>query len=93
MSAAGPKFKMGKIVSKNLIIQVLTFVETYEEILNRLLFTTRSLRCLVVENLRLINDQASRARCIQIEFDYHQDNNMILVPNEAPINYGYLVKS
>lgn len=32
-------------------------------------------------------------RCIQIEFDYHQDNSMILIPDEAPINYGYLVKS
>lgn len=36
---AGPKFKMGKIVSKNLIIEVLSFAETYEEIINRLLFT------------------------------------------------------
>jgi hypothetical protein len=60
----GPKFKMGKIVSKNLIVQVLSYVETYEEILNRLLFSNRSLRCLVIENLRLINDQASRMRCI-----------------------------
>jgi hypothetical protein len=42
---------MGKIVSKNLIVEVLSFVESLEEIINRLLFTNRSLRCLVIENL------------------------------------------
>jgi len=54
----GPKFKMGKIVSKNLIIEVLSYAETYEEIINRFLFTNNSKRSLVIENLNLIRNQA-----------------------------------
>jgi len=56
--AEGPKFKMGKIVSKNLIIEVLAYAETYEEIINRLLFTNNSKRSLVIENINLIRNQA-----------------------------------
>ncbi len=56
--AVGPKFKMGKIVSKNLIIEVLAYAETYEEIINKLLFTNNSKRSLVIENLNLIRNQA-----------------------------------
>jgi hypothetical protein len=54
----GPKFKMGKIVCKNLIIEVLSYAETYEEIINRFLFTNNSKRSLVIENLNLIRNQA-----------------------------------
>jgi hypothetical protein len=46
-----PKFIVGKIVSKNLIVEVLSYAEFKEEIINRFLFTNRSLRLLVIENL------------------------------------------
>ena len=89
----GPKFKMGKIVSKNLIVEVLSYVETFEEIINRFLFSNRSLRCLVIENLSLIQNQAKEMDEIKVTFDYHQDNTMVLIPDECPKKYGFVVSS
>ena len=89
----GPK--MGKIVSKNLIVEVLSYVETYEEIINRFLFSNRSLRCLVIENLSLILNQAKEMDklTINFNFNYHQDNTMVLIPDECPKKYGFFVRS
>ena len=89
----GPKFKMGKIVSKNLIVEVLSYVETFEEIINRFLFSNRSLRCLVIENLSLIKNQAKEMDETTVTFNYHQDNTMVLIPEECPKKYGFIVSS
>jgi predicted Zn-ribbon and HTH transcriptional regulator len=91
----GPKFKMGKIMSKNLIVVVLSYVETYEEIINRFLFSNRSLRCLVIENLGLIQNQAKEMDEIKVtfNFNYHQDNTMVLIPDDCPKKYGFFVRS
>jgi hypothetical protein len=89
----GPKFKMGKIVSKNLIVEVLSYVETFEEIINRFLFSNRSLRCLAIENFSLIQNQAKEMDEIRITFNYHQDNTMVLIPDDCPEKYGFIVRS
>jgi hypothetical protein len=86
-----PKFIMGKIVSKNLIVEVLSFVESLQEIINRLLFTNRSLRCLVIENLYLIENQGKSIEITQVSFLPNQDNIVKLLPIEVPQIYRYII--
>ncbi len=57
------------------------------------MFSNRSLRTLVIENLNLLRNDGTCMECIQIEFDYHSDISMILIPDEAPIYYAFIVKS
>jgi hypothetical protein len=57
------------------------------------MFSNRSLRTLVIENLNLLDKVCYCMRIIDIQFEYHAENSMILIPDEAPINYRFVVKS
>ena len=51
------------------------------------------MRCLVIENLGLIQNQAKEMDEIKVTFDYHQDNTMVLIPDECPKKYWFFVRS
>ncbi len=49
-----PKFKVGKIVSKYLIINILSFCYNQEEILEIMYAISQSLRLMLIENFKAI---------------------------------------
>jgi hypothetical protein len=62
-----PKFKVGKIVSKNLLVEILGLCFYQEEIIERLFATSPSLRLLLIENLKVIRYLTKKVSTIKIE--------------------------